>query len=62
MYGQLLITSALATKYLVMTDGRKTSTRKISEVEIRRGEIIALILGFLLMFIGALIESRAIIG
>lgn len=62
MYGQLLITSALATKHLVMTEGRKTSTRKIQEIPISKSEILTLIAGFLLMFAGALVESHAIIG
>lgn len=60
MYGQLLITSALATKYLVMTEGRKTTARKISEVLMNRAETLTLICGFLLMAAGALIEARAI--
>lgn len=62
MYGQLLITSALATKYLVITEGKKVNTRNISEIPISKAEILTLILGFLLMFAGALVESRAIIG
>ena len=61
MYGQLLITSALATKYLVMTEGRKTSTRSIQEIPFSKSEILTLICGFLLMFAGALVESRAIV-
>ena len=62
MYGQLLITSALATKYLVMTEGRKTSTRSIQEIPFSKSEILTLIAGFFLMLAGALVESRAIIG
>lgn len=62
MYGQLLITSALATKYLVMTEGRKTTTRKIWEIQFSKSELLTLICGFLLMFTGALVESRAIVG
>ena len=61
MYGQLLITSALATKYLIMTEGRKTSTRSIQEIPFSKSEILTLICGFLLMFAGALVESRAIV-
>ena len=61
MYGQLLIASALATKYLVMTEGRKTSTRSIQEIPFSKSEILTLICGFLLMFAGALVESRAIV-
>ena len=62
MYGQLLITSALATKYLVMTEGRKTTTRKIREIRISQSEIAVLICGFLLMLAGAFVEGRAIVG
>lgn len=62
MSGQLLITAALATKYLVMTEGKQTTSRKLSQVPISRADISALICGFLLMFLGAMIESRAIIG
>lgn len=62
MYGQLLITSALATKYLLMTEGRKTTTRKIREMQFSKAELFALIGGFLLMLAGAYVESRAIIG
>ena len=62
MYGQLLITSALATKYLVMTEGKRTSTRNIREIRMGKSEIFTLICGFLLMFAGALVEGRAIVG
>ena len=62
MYAQLLITSALATKYLVMTEGRKTTTRKLREIPFRKSEGVALLCGFLLMLAGALVESRAILG
>ena len=61
MYGQLLITGALATKYLVMTEGRRTTTRKIQEIQISKSELLTLVCGFLLMFAGALVESRAIV-
>ena len=62
MYGQLLITSALATKYLVMTEGKNTTTRRITELQIEKTEIIILVCGFLLMLLGALIESNAIVN
>lgn len=62
MYGQLLITSALATKYLVMTEGKNTTTRRLSDLKIDKSEIIIFIGGLILMFIGALIESHAIVG
>lgn len=62
MYGQLFITGALATKYLVMTEGKNTTTRKIRDLKMKRSEIITVIGGLLLMFAGALIESHAIVG
>ena len=61
MYGQLLITGALATKYLVMTEGKNTTTRKIRDLRMERSEIITIIGGLLLMFAGALVESHAIL-
>ena len=61
-YGPLLITSALATKCLVMTEGKATRTRSIREVSLSMPEPAALIAGLLLMITGALMESRAIPG
>lgn len=61
MYGQLLITSVLVTKYLVMTEGKKTTTRKFKELHYEKIEIIVLSGGLMLMLLGALIESNAII-
>lgn len=62
LYGQLLITCALSNKYLVMTYKSKTTTRKIKDVKWAKSEMICLILGILLMFIGAFIESNAILN
>ena len=62
MYGQLLITSALATKYLVMTEGKITTTRRLKDLKISKSEIITFICGLLLMFAGALIESHSILS
>lgn len=62
MYGQLLITSALMTKYLVMTEGKNTTTRRLKDLKIETSEIITFICGLLLMFAGALIESNAIVS
>lgn len=62
MYGQLLITSTLATKYLVMTEGKNTTTRRLKDLKLETSEIITFIGGLLLMFVGALIESHAIIS
>lgn len=46
MYGQLLITSVVATKYLVMTEGKNTTTRKITDSKIKESEIVVLVFGF----------------
>ena len=62
MYGQLLITSSLATKYLVMTEGKITTTRRLKDLKISKSEIITFICGLLLMFAGALIESHSILS
>ena len=62
MYGQLLITSALATKYLIMTQGKKTTTRMITDIEMKKSEVFVLICGFVLMLAGTFVESNAIIG
>ena len=62
LYGQLLITCALSNKYLVMTYKSKTTTRKIKDVKWAKSEIICLIFGILLMYIGAFIESNAILN
>lgn len=60
LFGQLLITSALATKYLVMTEGKTTTARSIRVIRINKAEFAALVGGFALMVAGALVESRAI--
>ena len=49
-----------AMKYFVITEGKIATTRKISELKMKSSEIITIIIGLLLMFAGALIESRAI--
>lgn len=61
MFGQLLITCSFANKYLVMTYKKETQTRKITKIQWSKSEIIFLILGIVLIFIGAMIESTSII-
>ncbi|MGL6173525.1 MAG: hypothetical protein ACRC1P_02850 [Cellulosilyticaceae bacterium] len=62
MYGQLLITCGLANKYLLLTDGKNTITRSVRELKFCRSEAIVLVIGLLLMLIGAGIESWGIIS
>lgn len=62
MYGQLLITAAFATKYLLLAEGKKATTRKIRDIKMKKSEVFVLICGFALMLVGAFIESNAIIS
>lgn len=62
LYGQLLITCALANHYLVMTYKNKTTTRNIKEVKWSKSEIISFVIGILLMLLGAFIESYSILN
>ena len=61
MFGELLITCAMADKYLVMTQGKNTTTRSIKEIRWEKQDVICIVLGVLLMLLGAFIESRAIL-
>lgn len=60
MFGQLLITCALADKYLVMIYKKQTITRRFKNVSWNKKDILCILLGFVLMFIGAWVESRAL--
>lgn len=62
MIGQLLITCSFANKHLVITYKKETQTRKIKDIKWTKQETIFLILGIVLMFIGAMIESNSIIA
>lgn len=62
MFGQLLITCALANKYLVMTCKNITKTRKASSILWAKQDILCFMLGLLAMFLGAVIESRSILA
>lgn len=60
MMGQLLITCAIAHVATILTSGKNTVTRKIKDIRITNPEKLLLAAGFVLMFIGAVIESIAI--
>ncbi|BCJ93183.1 hypothetical protein acsn021_07520 [Anaerocolumna cellulosilytica] len=60
MIGQLLITCALARIAIVLTSGKETKTRKIQEINLTKAEKFTLTSGFILMLVGAVIESVAI--
>lgn len=62
MIGQLFITCSLTNKYLVMTEGTVTTTRSIKDVKFSLAEILIIIIGIILMLVGALIESNAIMN
>lgn len=60
MTGQSLITCAVARIATVLTSGKNTVTRKIRDIRLAKSEKLVLIMGFVLMLIGAVIESVAI--
>jgi hypothetical protein len=60
MTGQLLITCSLAHIATVLTSGKITTTKKFREIHLSRSEKYALAMGFILMLIGAIVESIAI--
>ncbi|NLL92445.1 MAG: hypothetical protein GX222_08575 [Ruminococcaceae bacterium] len=62
MFGQLLITCALADKHIFMIYKKQTIKRRIKDVPWKKEEIFCILLGFALMFIGAWVESRALIN
>lgn len=39
-YGQLLITAAFATKYLLLAEGKKATTRKIRDIKMKKSEVL----------------------
>lgn len=62
MIGQLLISCSFAKTPLIITDEKNTTVKKISDLSMPPKEICTAVLGILLMFIGAIIESRAILA
>ena len=60
MAGQLLITCAVAHISIIQTGGNLTTKRKIRDIRLTNPEKAALIAGFALMIIGAVVESISI--
>ncbi len=60
MTGQLLITCSLAHISIVLTNGKNTTTKKFRDIHLTWLEKLTLVMGFILMFIGAVVESIAI--
>lgn len=60
MAGQLLIAAAAAPRYLVLLEGKGVTTRKRRDNPWRKEELWALVGGLGLLFLGALVESRAL--
>lgn len=58
--GQLLITCSISHIGLLLTNDKETITRNIKSVKLSKSEIVCIILGFIFMLIGALVESIAI--
>lgn len=60
MIGQLLILCSLAKISIVRTCGKVTETSRLRNIKLAGKEKIAVLLGFLLIFVGALVEGIAI--
>lgn len=61
MAGQLIVTCALARISFVRTYKKQVETKPIRSIRLTKSELIAIAVGLLLMFIGALIEGIAIV-
>lgn len=59
--GQLLILCGTAKFALVLIDGKTTQTRHWTTLQINTTEIVVVVLGLVLMLIGAFVESQSII-
>lgn len=60
MAGQVLITCALAGISVVRTSGRETTTRPLRQVRLTRAEVVAVVVGLVLMVTGAVVEAWSI--
>ena len=60
MTGQLFITCSLAKIAIVQTCGKITKTKKLKDIILIKAEVAVLVAGFLLMVMGAVIESTSI--
>ncbi len=62
MTGQLLILCATINISLLITDGKDTTTKKWKTIKLTKQEILTFSIGLVLMLLGAIIESYAIIN
>ncbi len=62
MTGQLFILCATVNISLIITDGKETITKNWKTIKLSKQEIIIFSLGLVLMLLGAIIESYAIIN
>jgi len=62
MMGQLLIACSTAHIAVILSCNKNTVTKKIRDIHLSRSEKVVFISGILLMLIGAVVESIAIIG
>lgn len=60
MTGQLFITCSLAHIGIILTTGKITKTKKLKDIILTKAEVSVIVAGFLLMAIGAVIESISI--
>lgn len=62
MSGQIFILCSTVNISLIITDGKETSTKNWKTIKLTKKEIIVFSVGLILMLLGALIESYAIIN
>lgn len=62
MSGQLFILCATVNISLIITDGKETTIKSLKTIKLSKQEIIVFSIGLVLMLLGALIESYAIIN
>lgn len=60
MLGQLLITCATAHISIILTNGKSTETKSLRSIRLLPSEQLVLVLGVVLMVVGAVVESIAI--
>ena len=62
MLGQLFIVTSLASISIILINAKKTTTKKLSDIKLNKFEKIGVLIGIALIYLGALIESVAIVS
>jgi len=62
MLGQIFIVTSLANISIVLINVKKITTKKLSDIKLNKCEKIAVLIGIILIYVGALIESISIVS